>query len=76
MAVGLERCDVETKFASGYEGQFNLNTGTILLKPTSAGRRFVESWLGFQKRHLLYWTDKDFNKADGMQRRSDQVQVP
>ncbi|KAK9813978.1 hypothetical protein WJX73_007658 [Symbiochloris irregularis] len=73
MAVGLERCDVVANFSSGFPGPFNFNTGTILLKATAAGRRFVRSWLGFQKRHLLYWTDADFDRSDGMQRRSDQV---
>lgn len=73
MAVGMEHCDMVANFSSGYQGWFNYNTGTILLKPTAAGRRFVASWMGFQKRHLLEWGPQDFNKSDGNQRRSDQA---
>ena len=75
MAVGLEKCQIVPNFTSGYKGGFNYNTGTLLLKPTDAARRFVASWMGFQRKHLLEWGPEDFDKHDGNQRRSDQVGV-
>ena len=56
-----------------YQGPFSQNTGTLLLKPTDAAKRFVASWLGFQRKHLIDWGPNDFDKLDGNQRRSDQV---
>ena len=50
--------------------------GTILLKSNDAAKQFVQSWLGFQRQHLLEWGPQDFDKNDGNQRRSDQVPFP